>query len=156
VDDDSFDPVLKSMTALNKKAAELMMKTDVHSCTDVTGFGLIGHASHLVQENRAGIELNFEVIGRFPGVMDFLKKEVYPGGLGRNRDFYSPRVEFKGRLPQYKRNLLFDPQTSGGLLISLAPEAAEKLVKKLHQTGITAAAVIGKVIESPEHMIIVR
>ena len=67
-----------------------------------------------------------------------------------------PQVEFKRDLPQYKRNLLFDPQTSGGLLIALPPKAAKELIKKLHAEGIESAAVIGKVIESPQHKIMVR
>lgn len=156
VDDETFEPVRKSMTALNKTAAEWMLELGAHSCTDVTGFGLIGHAAHLIQEGRTGLELDFESIPRFPDVMEFLKKDVCPGGLGRNREFSAPQVEFKDNLPQYKRNLLFDPQTSGGLLIALPPEAAEKLVKQLHKAGIEAAAIIGKVIESPQHKIIVR
>ena len=65
-------------------------------------------------------------------------------------------MEFKGRLPLYKRDILFDPQTSGGLLVALLPAAAEKLVDRLHQAGITCAAIIGKVIEQPERKIIVK
>jgi selenide,water dikinase len=65
-------------------------------------------------------------------------------------------VEFKGRLPQYKTNVLFDPQTSGGLLIALDPATSQKLVEQLHKLGITSAAIIGKVIKQPEHKIIVK
>ncbi len=140
---------------MNKIAAELMIELGVHACTDVTGFGLVGHASHLVQEGETGIEFDFEAIPYFPEVMDLLKKKVYPGGLGRNRDFYAPIVEFKGKIPEYQRDILFDPQTSGGLLIVLAPAASQKLVKRLHESGIDAVT-IGKVIEQPEHKIIVR
>ena len=156
IDDKAFEPVRISMSTLNKTAAELMLEIGAHSCTDVTGFGLIGHAAHLVQEGRTSLELDFKAIPFFPDVMNFLKKEVCPGGLGRNRDFYMPQVEFKGNLPQYKRNLLFDPQTSGGLLIALPADEAEKLVKKLQAAGIKEAAVIGKVIESPQYKIIVK
>ena len=132
-----------------------MIELGVHACTDITGFGLAGHASHLVQEGTTGIEIDFETIPYFPEVMDLLKKKVYPGGLGRNRDFYSPVVEFKADIPEYERDILFDPQTSGGLLIVLDPEGSRKLVDRLHESGIDAV-IIGRVIEHPEHKIVVK
>ncbi len=156
VEDADFAPVLNSMATLNKIAAETMIEMGAHACTDITGFGLAGHASHLIQEGEIGIELDFHSIPVFPGTFDFLKKDVAPGGLGCNRDFYTPMVEFKGRLPQYKQNILFDPQTSGGLLVALPPQKTEKMVEKLHQAGITAAAIIGKVVSDKERKIRVR
>jgi selenide,water dikinase len=156
VEDADFAPVLKSMAALNKIAAETMIEMGAHACTDITGFGLAGHASHLIQEGEIGIELDFAAIPVFPGTFDFLKKDVAPGGLGRNRDFYTTMVEFKGGLPQYKQNILFDPQTSGGLLVVLPPQKAEKMVERLHLAGISAAAIIGKVVSDKERKIRVR
>jgi selenide,water dikinase len=146
---------LKSMTALNKIAAELMIEMGAHACTDITGFGLIGHASHLIQEGETGIEFDFSAITFFTGVMELSQKKVYPGGLGRNRDFCAPNVEFKGRIPEYKRNLLFDPQTSGGLLIALPPEKAAMMVEKLRKKQIIAS-IIGKVVKQAEHKITIR
>jgi selenide,water dikinase len=143
------------MTGLNKIAAEIMIDFGVHACTDITGFGLIGHASHLIQEGDIGIELDFKAIPVFSGVSDLLKGKVYPGGLSRNRDFYSPSVEVMGKIPEYRLDILFDPQTSGGLLIALAPDASQKMVEQLHKLGINAA-MIGKVTAQPEHKIIVR
>ena len=148
-------PVTRSMTTLNKTAAEIMIELGAQACTDITGFGLIGHASHLIQENETGIEFDFDSIPFFTGVAELSKKEIYPGGLGRNRDFYSPNVEFKGRIPEYKRNLLFDPQTSGGLLIALTPAAAELMIEKLHKKKIDAV-IIGKIIKNADHKIIVK
>lgn len=147
--------VIRSMTTLNKIAAELMIELGAHACTDVTGFGLIGHAGHLVQEGETGIEFDFQSIPFFAAVPELLKKEIFPGGLRRNRDFYSPQVEFKGRLPDYKKNLVFDPQTSGGLLIALPPDKAELIVEKLARKKISAA-VIGKIIKNADHKIVVR
>jgi selenide,water dikinase len=108
------------------------------------------------QEGEIGIELDFGSIPTFPGVTDFLKKKVFPGGLERNRDFYSSMVEYKGRFPDYKKNILFDPQTSGGLLIALSPEGAEKMIKRLHKAGVDSAAIIGRVVHQAERKIIVR
>jgi selenide,water dikinase len=156
IPDESMEEVIRSMATLNKAAAELMIELGAHACTDITGFGLIGHASHLIQEGEKGIELDFESIPCFPEVMDLLKKEIYPGGLGRNDDFFSPLVEFSNQLPEYKSNILFDPQTSGGLLIALPPEAARKLVEQLNKQGAASAAVIGRVIHHPERKIIVK
>jgi selenide, water dikinase len=155
VDDKTFLPVVRSMCSLNKVAAELMIESGVHACTDVTGFGLVGHASHLVQDDETGIELEFSAIPVFPGVMDLLEKKVYPGGLGRNRDFYSPSVEIKGKIPEHKLDILYDPQTSGGLLIVVPPQASQEMLKKLHKVD-TSAALIGRVIKQPEHKIIVK
>jgi selenide,water dikinase len=150
-----MSPVTRSMTMLNKIAAEAMIDLRAHACTDVTGFGLIGHASHLVQEGDLGIEFDFKKVPVFPEVMDLLKNKIYPGGLGRNREFYSPLIIVKSSIARYQRDILFDPQTSGGLLISLPPDASEILVEKLHRAGITSAVVIGRVIRQPEHKIIV-
>ena len=155
ITDKEMRETLRSMTTLNKTAAELMIEMGAHACTDITGFGLIGHASHLIQEGETGIEFDFSAIPFFAGVMELSRKEIYPGGLGRNRDFYTPQVEFKGRIPEYKRNMLFDPQTSGGLLIALPPAKAAVLVEKLQKNKINAA-IIGKVIKDTDHRITVK
>jgi selenide,water dikinase len=156
IDNEGMAEAIHSMSTLNKAAAELMIEMGAHSCTDITGFGLVGHASHLVQEGKLGLEIDFGAFHYFEGVMDFLRKEVFPGGLNRNRDFYLPQVEFKTQVPGYKRSLVFDPQTSGGLLIAMAPDPALELVEKLHAMGNSDATVIGRVIEQPEHKIIIR
>jgi len=154
-DEKEMQEAIRSMTSLNKAAAELMIELGAHACTDITGFGLIGHASHLIQEGETGIEFDFNEIPFFPEVMDLSRKEVYPGGLERNREFYSPQVEFRGRIPQYKRNLLFDPQTSGGLLIALSPAKTELMVEKLKKLKIHAV-IIGKIIKDTNHKITVK
>jgi selenide,water dikinase len=156
ISDEEMAEVIRSMATLNKAAAELMIELGAHACTDITGFGLIGHASHLVQEGEIGIELDLDSVPVFPGVMDLLKQEVSPGGLGRNKDFYSPVVEYQSRLPEYQHDILFDPQTSGGLLIALTPESAAEMVEQLHRMGLSEVAVIGRIIHHPERKIIVK
>jgi selenide,water dikinase len=156
LDDSAMRPAIESMSALNKIAAEMMLEIEVHACTDITGFGLVGHASHLIQEGELGIELDFSSLPVLAGSMDFLKDKVYPGGLDRNRDYYGSQVEYKGNIPEYQRGILFDPQTSGGLLISLPSAAAQKLVKDLRNKGVLAAAVIGRVVPSGQRKITIR
>ena len=156
VDDEAFEPVLRSMASLNKTAAEIMLELGAHACTDVTGFGLVGHAFNLIQDGELGIEFYFDSIPVFSGVTDFLEKEVAPGGLGRNEDFFSPRVEFDNQIPEYKRGVIFDPQTSGGLLVALPEEKAREMVERLHEAGVTAAGITGRVVEDPERKIRVR
>jgi selenide,water dikinase len=149
IDEPTFAPVAKSMATLNRKAAELMLELGVHSCTDITGFGLIGHASHLVQEGETGLEFDFNSIPIFPEALEFSRREVYPGGLGRNRDYYMPQIEFKGKIEPFQSNLLFDPQTSGGLLMTMSEMDAAAI--ELNYDGFYR---IGRVLEAQEHPII--
>ncbi len=139
----------KYMAALNRRASELMQEAGVHACTDITGFGFIGHAVQLAQNSRAGIKINSGSIPLLPEAERFARAGFCPGGLRRNMDFYGKMVKFSSRVPIYLRDILFDPQTSGGLLISLPPEAAEALIKKLHQADTRDAAIIGEVIGRP-------
>jgi len=139
----------KYMAALNKKASELMQEVGVHACTDITGFGLLGHACQLAHNSRVGIKINFGSVPVFAEVEGFARAGLCPGGLHRNREFYGKMVEFSEQVPDYIQDILFDPQTSGGLLISLAPETAKLLMRKLHKAGVQDAAIIGEVISKP-------
>lgn len=148
--------VTRSMATLNKEASSAMVELGAHACTDITGFGLIGHASHFIQGRKLGIELIAESVPVFSEALEFVKKGLYPGGLENNRKFYSPQVEFSGNVPEHRRNMLFDPQTSGGLLISLAPRAAEQMIDRLRKAGIASASVIGEIVKLPVGKIIVK
>jgi selenide,water dikinase len=145
----------KYMAALNKKASELMQELEVHACTDITGFGLLGHACQLARNSQVGINVNSGSIPVFKEVEEFAKAGLCPGGLHRNKEFYGKMVEFSKHIPDYIKDILFDPQTSGGLLISLAPEDAELLVGKLIKAGVPDAAIIGEVISKPLGKIII-
>jgi selenide,water dikinase len=137
--------VTKYMATLNKTASELMQEVGVNACTDITGFGLIGHASQVAQNSQAGIKINSASVPAFIEVEEFAKKGLCPGGLNRNREFYGKMVEFSKQVPDYIQDILFDPQTSGGLLISLAPEKAERLIGRLKKAGISEATIVGEV-----------
>jgi len=147
--------VTKYMATLNKQASELMQEVGVNACTDITGFGFLGHACQLAQNSHVGMKVNSGSVPVFAEVENFAKAGLCPGGLDRNREFYGKMVEFSKQVPDYIQDILFDPQTSGGLLISLAPEDAELLVGRLKKAGITEAVVVGEVISKPLGKIIV-
>lgn len=144
------------MASLNKKASELMQETGVHACTDVTGFGFLGHASQLARNSNAGIKVHSGSIPFFTEAPDFARQGLCPGGLHRNREFYGKLVEFSSQVPENMKDVLFDPQTSGGLLVALPPDRAQLLMEKLKEAGIAEAAIVGEILESPAGKIIVE
>ena len=148
--------VTKCMASLNKVACELMQEFEVHACTDITGFGLLGHASQVAQQSKVGIRILASSVPFFAEAEEFAKEGFCPGGLHRNREFYSNTVEFSDRIPDYIKDILFDPQTSGGLLISLAPEAAERLLDKLKKAGVQDAAIVADVVGKPVGKVLVE
>jgi len=148
--------IAKSMATLNKDASELMQEVGVHACTDITGFGLLGHATELAQNSRAGINIFSASVPFFPEADTFARQGLCPAGLYRNKDFYSCAVVITDGVPKYMEDILFDPQTSGGLLISLAPRKASLLLDKLQQAGVDGAAIIGEVVSEPEGVVTVK
>ena len=145
----------KYMATLNKKASELMQEVGVHACTDITGFGLLGHACQIAQNSQVGIKVSSGSIPVFTEVEGFARAGLCPGGLHRNRDFYGKLVEFSKQVPDYTQDILFDAQTSGGLLIVLTPETAELLMSKLQKAGVQDATIIGEIISKPRGKIFV-
>jgi selenide,water dikinase len=148
--------VADSMATLNKKASELMQEAGVHAATDITGFGLIGHVTQMAVNSRVGITIFSDSVPVFPEAAGFAEQGLCPAGLHRNREFYSPSVTIDDKVPPATQDILFDPQTSGGLLISLAPGKARPLLEKLIQAGVTEAAIIGEVTRQPEVRVTVR
>ncbi len=148
--------VTKCMATLNGKASELMQEVRVHACTDITGFGFLGHTVQLAQSSQVGINIDISSIPSFPEAGEFAKQGLCPAGLHRNREFYSPRVRIAGEVPTHMQDVLFDPQTSGGLLISLAPRKAKPLLSRLREAGMEEAAIIGEVVREPKGKVIVE
>ena len=155
-DKQSVADITTSMTALNKEASELMQAVGAHACTDITGFALLGHACQVAQNSQVGMELHFASVPFLPKAEEFAKRGYCPAGLHRNREFYSKMVEFAPQVPAPVKDMLFDPQTSGGLLISLAPKAAESLLDRLREAGVPQAAIIGEVVTSPTGKVLVN
>ncbi len=147
--------VTASMATLNKKPAELMGKYDVHSCTDITGFGFAGHSLLLAQNSKKSLRIDSRSLPIFEEVAEFVCMGIMPGGLHRNKDFYSPKVTFRKNVTALIKDAIFDPQTSGGLLIVLKPRDAASLLKDLHDAGITDAIIVGEITDgSPGTMIV--
>ena len=129
---------IESMLKLNRKACEAMLAFDVHGCTDITGFGLIGHAREMALASKVTIEIDPRAVRLLPGAADYARQGAIPGGLNNNREFTSSCVEGQWELD----DLLYDPQTSGGLLISL-PEADAAALER----DFPEAYRIGRVVE---------
>ena len=143
------------MACLNKKASELMQAAGAHACTDITGFGLLGHAGEMVQASEVGMEIYSAAVPVIPETAEFAQMGLVPAGTYRNKEFRSNMVEFAARIPDFMRDILFDAQTSGGLLISLSEQNSGILLQKLHEKGIEDAAIIGEVKEEPKGRIII-
>ena len=118
---------IDSMLTLNRKACETMLAYNVHGCTDVTGFGLIGHAREMAVGSGVTLEIEVDRLRFLPGALDYARQGAIPGGLKNNREFASCAVEAARDIAAEVDDLLYDPQTSGGLLISLAASDAAAL-----------------------------
>jgi len=139
--DDLIDRAVAQMTMLNKTAAEVIANVDgVHACTDITGFGLAGHASQMAIGSNVTIEIDANALPIIPGVLA-IAAQNRSGGMQTNREHFAPGMEILARVPDDRRDLLFDPQTSGGLLISVAAESAEAVMATMQNVGIPAVFV---------------
>jgi selenide,water dikinase len=143
------------MAGLNRVAAEVMQEVGVNACTDITGFGLLGHLLEMMAGSRTSAEIRVSQIKLLPGVVELATSGVVPGGTANNMEHTSRAVRYDDRVPEVTRLLLNDAQTSGGLLISVPEKKASVLVEQLLQKEVTEAAAIGKVIKPAEAKIIV-
>jgi len=155
--DDLVAKSIQCMAQLNKKAADLMTGySNVHACTDVTGFGLLGHASEMIEGADVGIVIHSSSVPIFHEIQKFVEMGIMPGGLNRNRKFRMDMIEVDPDCPEWIVDVLFDPQTSGGLLISMPPKEAEELVGKMNDEGIKDAAIIGEVVPETKGKILIK
>ncbi len=148
--------ITESMTMLNHVAYEVMVEVGVNACTDITGFGLLGHAMEMAIASDVGIAIKSQSVPLFPEAEEYAKMGLVPGGTARNREFFSCRVEISGDISNEKMDILYDAQTSGGLFISVEGEKAQRLLEQLHAKGVQLAAIIGEVIEEPKGRIVLR
>ena len=147
--------IVKSMTSLNRAASEAMLAVGVNACKDITGFGLLGHACEMIEGTDVGMAIDSASVPCFPEAKKYAEMGMIPGGLPRNRDFRRHMVDMDSKVPQYLQDILFDPQTPGGLLIAVPKAKASRLVSKLHAAGVDEAAIIGEVVAVPKSRITV-
>jgi len=151
----SMNAAIESMCALNAAASELALRFDVHAATDVTGFGLLGHAREMDAGSPVSLILDSGQVELLPEALEYSRAGFLPGGLKRNIEFIALCVEFAESVSEELRNLLYDPQTSGGLFLSVAAGDTAKLLAALRDASIPARQV-GEVIEKTKPLIQVR
>ncbi len=139
---------IAGMQILNRYAAEVMLEVGVHACTDITGFGLLGHALELAEASQVGLEIEASALHIYPLVAEMAAIGLVSEGSYNNRQYYLPRIINGATITPELMDILADPQTSGGLLMVVAAEKTDELKKKLLATGCEAFQ-IGVVIDGP-------
>lgn len=141
---DHVKAAVESMSRLNKTASEIARRYSVHAMTDITGYGLIGHSHEMAHLSGADFMFSFKAFQWLPGAFVYGEQEIFPGGMVRNQMYYEEWVRIEAELPEYQQSLLYDPQTSGGLLIAVPVDAAEAMLAELVAAG-ESAAIVGEV-----------
>ncbi len=144
-----IEHVVEVMSTLNKNGSEAMQSVGVHAATDITGYGLLGHGLEMAQNSRVGLRVRADALPILPGAREYARAGHVPGGTSRNEEFVAPHIHNYLELDETTRLILLDPQTSGGLLISVAPERTKALLAALEQRGVTAWQ-IGEVVEGED------
>ena len=147
VDQDVLDEAVAVMSTLNRAASEAMVSVGVNSCTDITGFGLIGHLHSMMHQSGTGCRLSLSDIPVLPGVRELIDGGIAPGGTHRNLDGVGSQVSWHREISQESRLILCDAQTSGGLLISVAGDRVDRLLRELEARGVPGSRVIGQVMD---------
>lgn len=148
--------VTVAMASLNKKAKEVVENHQVNACTDITGFGLLGHCVEMAVASDVTFELHVKDIAYFEDAISYAKMGLVPAGAYKNRGYSGKEVDMS-QVEEHYVDLLYDPQTSGGLLISVPPEEVENIMKEFEEKKMdTKVSIIGKVVEKDEKLIRLR
>ena len=150
---DLISRIEDNMAALNQKAAIIMLSYPVHACTDVTGFGLLGHCFEMTDLGKIGIEIDHAAIPYYKETEEFAAKGLMPGGLTRNRKHWECALDVKSGVDQFYKDIICDPQTSGGLLIAVDSNAENEIIAELKEGGVDATK-IGVVTERKDKPIV--
>lgn len=150
VSDDVLQVAVDTMSTLNQRASEAMMQVGPNACTDITGFGLMGHLEGMVRGSKVGARIHLSKIPVLPGVMELLAQGVAPGGTHRNLSGVEAITGWHHSISQEDKLLLCDAQTSGGLLISVAADKVERLLEELETRGVGNPRVVGEITDDPQ------
>ncbi len=147
------DKVTRLMAALNRDAAGIMAQFDISACTDVTGFGLLGHLAEMVCQSETSMQIESGKVPVLAAALEFATMGLIPAGAYNNKTFREKMINFNEGVPRALQDVLFDPQTSGGLLISVSRNQADSLVAALQDEGMIDAAIIGDISDDPAEKI---
>ena len=153
---DVIENAQRSMTALNKTASELMLRHAVHACTDVTGFGLLGHLTEMARRSGATARVDASRAPLFAGAVDLVRAGIMGGGVDANRDSAAQFVSVEDGTPEEAVHLFYDAQTSGGLLVALPADEADAYVRELREAGVAEAARIGEIVPKGTYPVEIR
>lgn len=142
--DDHLAACVASMSQLNQSAAQVALEYGVHAMTDITGYGFIGHAHEMLRPGEIDFHFDCGSFKWLPGALTYAEQELFPGGMWRNRDYYLPQTRIDDRVSEPEQLLLFDPQTSGGILMAVSAEKAVQVYNNLHASG-HAVSIVGEV-----------
>jgi selenide,water dikinase len=154
VDPELYDAATRSMMQLNRAASEIMLACDVHSATDITGYGFLGHSQEMAQGSGVRLRLDAATIPLLPGVLDMAETLVDPG-VAMNEDSFGDKVEWKGDIAPALKNVVWESQSSGGLLIAFTEKRVGEFQRRAKDAGILAA-VVGSVVAGPAGTVEVR
>ena len=141
----ALDECIRQLVELNKTSAEILKKYQVHAVTDITGFGLAGHGLEMAQGSGVSFQINVENLPVFDEAFQMYEKGVSTGVNSSNRKLVENHIHYQDFLPAFKQEILFDPQTSGGLLASGPQHHSDEILRELHHSGMVEARVIGNV-----------
>ena len=146
-------PPIRSMTTLNRRASEIAGKYRIHGCTDVTGFGFLGHLCEMLGDS-LGAEIDISQIPFIPECPDYVEEFYLTAAAQRNRNHVQDKVNFEG-VSFAMEEILFDPQTSGGLLFSIAPEDADQALEEIQALGLPCG-IVGRITERGKTAVLIR
>ena len=155
VEKEVLDRIYTQMATLNKAARDIMVGFHVHSCTDVTGFALMGHSYEMAQGSGCTIHIQVDKVPYHPEALELASMGLVPAGAYRNREYAQAGVQMKGKISRAMEDILYDPQTSGGLLFALPEQEAQPCLARLKQV-IPNVAIIGYVTEKEDPYIILE
>jgi selenide, water dikinase len=146
VSEKTIEKVVRAMSTLNKSASEVMVEVGANACTDITGFGLLGHLLEMVSASHASAKISFTKTPFFEEAFKLAGDGVIPGGTKKNLEFVKDKIAWKNGFSEEEKLLLADAQTSGGLLISTPKDKADEMLKKLSEKeGVLTASLIGEI-----------